>query len=174
MSNKTLLLAVLLTLLVAQGGWPENALAQQPWPKERPACKTIEEVLSDLSAEGKVPVAPSEILVDGNVPSPQSFTFRMPLTITRAVAMVGGARAGTSQCIYLFRRSLGEEHKLETLVIDLRKIMSGNSPDVMLAGGDAVYVLEGCVQTRPNRLVDPVRTTPPSVAEKHFRSRRRT
>src|SRR5215208_1194317 len=118
MSNKTMSLAIALTLLMALGYLPDNTLAQHPWLKEPPPCKTAEEVLSDLRSEGQLPVAPGQILVAGNVRSPQSFTPEAPITVTMALAMAGGARAGSSQSIYLIKQSPGDESKVETVIID--------------------------------------------------------
>jgi hypothetical protein len=115
MRDKTLSLAIMLTLLMALGCMPDNTKAQHPGLKELPLCKTAEEVLSGLRAEGQLPADTGQILVAGNVLSPQSFTLETPVTVMMALAMAGGARAGSRQSIYLIRRSPGTSRRSRQL-----------------------------------------------------------
>ena len=157
MRIRTLPLATLLTFLLAQCYSPAKTLAQQPWPDEKPPCKSTEEVLSELRVAGKLPVASDQVLVAGKVRSSQALTLRKPITVVAAVAMVGGVLESSSRRIYLIRQSPERGTVIET-VIDLRKVSGGRLPDVKLLGGEIVYVPESCAPASPNRQVDPVRT----------------
>ncbi len=169
MSNMALSLTVMLTLLMALGYLPADTPAQHPELKQLPPCKTAEEALSDLRAEGLLPVAPDQILVAGNVRAPQSLTPEAPITILMALAMAGGVRADSSQSIFHIRRSPWGDSMVETAIIDLVEVKRERSPDVQVMGGGIVYVPQSCTPARPNRFVDPVRTVPRSVAEEHPR-----
>lgn len=172
MNNKSLSLATLLTLLLAHCYLPTTASAQQLWFGGDRPCKSTEGILFELNVTEAWPVASDQVLVTGNVWSPQPLKLRISITVTMALAMVGGVREGSSRRIHLIKQSSDHEPKIET-VIDLGNMMKGRAPDVKLSGGEIVYVSESCAPAKPNRPIDPVRIITPSVAEKPAQPKRR-
>lgn len=159
--------ALLLTLVVltylSEVGLPGIAHAQKRLPKTRPPCKSAEEVLSEFSTLARLPVAPDEIMVIGQVRSPGARALVKPATLMQLIAEAGGSDPKAASGIYIFRRALRRE-KRKSIFVDLKMIERGKEQDFVVEGGDIVYVPEACFIPLPLPQGDAVRTTSPSVA----------
>src|SRR6266542_3772967 len=82
------------------------------------------------------------VYVTGSVFSPQGIFLRDQLTLSRALAMVGGVRreAKVSE-VKIYRQKPGEQTQ-ETLVVDYGAIKKNKKPDVFLQAFDVVEVSE--------------------------------
>jgi polysaccharide export outer membrane protein len=110
--------------------------------------------ISDLRAG--IPVAnpvirPGDILqvteaepvyVTGSVFSPQGIYLRDQLTLSRALAMVGGARKEAKlTSVKIYRQKPGAQDQ-ETIIVDYAAIKSNKKPDVFLQAFDVIEVPE--------------------------------
>jgi polysaccharide biosynthesis/export protein len=82
------------------------------------------------------------VYVTGSVFSPQGIFLRDQLTLSRALAMVGGVRpeAKVSE-VKIYRQKVGEQTQ-ETIVVDYGAIKKNQKPDVFLQAFDVVEVSE--------------------------------
>jgi len=80
------------------------------------------------------------VYITGNVMSPQPMYLREGLTITKAIAMVGGVRPdGVASDIRIYRSQLGSAD-YEVLRIDLGAVKKKKNPDVVLQAYDIIEV----------------------------------
>jgi polysaccharide export outer membrane protein len=91
------------------------------------------------------------VYITGSVVSPQGIFLRDQLTLSRAVAMVGGARkeAKVSQ-VKIYRQKPGAQDQ-EILVVDYGAIRKNKQPDVFLQAFDVVDVPEAGIFS-PSRI----------------------
>jgi polysaccharide export outer membrane protein len=110
--------------------------------------------ISDLRA-GKLPANPvirpgdyvqvteaEPVYITGSVVSPQGIFLRDQLTLSRALAMVGGARkeAKVSE-VKIWRQKLGAQDQ-EILIVDYGAIKKNKKPDIFLQAYDVIEVPE--------------------------------
>jgi len=141
------------------------AVALPPKNPTGPILKKTEPILIDvkeLSYGGyqlylSLPVRPgdtimvpggAQILVEGWVDKPGAFKMSPGLTVSGAVAAAGGALfpADTSTVTVIRRNRDG---KKVSLVADLDKIKNGDTPDIVLQGGDIVQVASSTAKLVP-------------------------
>ena len=90
----------------------------------------------------------AQILVDGWVDKPGAFKMSPGLTVSGAVAAAGGALyAGDTSTVTVIRPD--RDGKKISLVADLDKIKSGDTPDIALRGGDIVQVSSSSAKLVP-------------------------
>jgi polysaccharide export outer membrane protein len=111
--------------------------------QDRPLVVPFEELLSEggvammLEAGDVVFVAQGIISVLGMVGKPGEITFRDGLTLSSALAAVGGAKTTANlRKVYVLR---GDDR----LLVNVKKILDGKDPDFALLPGDRVFVPEG-------------------------------
>lgn len=81
------------------------------------------------------------VYVTGSVTSPQGIYLRENLTLTRAIAMVGGARREAKLSdVRIYRQKPGEEQ--EVLRVDFAAIKKKQQPDILLQAYDIIDVPE--------------------------------
>ena len=110
----------------------------------------ISELRAGLSRANPV-IRPGDILqvteaepvyVTGSVFSPQGIFLRDQLTLSRALAMVGGVRKEAKLSdVKIYRQKAGEQTQ-ETIVVDYGAIKKNKKPDVFLQAYDVVEVSE--------------------------------
>ncbi len=104
------------------------------------------------------------VYVIGAVTSPQGVFLRPGLTLSRAVAMVGGIKkeAKTSE-IHIYRQKDGGIES-KPLVADFRKIQRNQAPDIMLQPYDVIEVPEKGVSVK-DVLIGLVKTSAQSFSQ---------
>jgi hypothetical protein len=138
-------------LLIAVNYSSGNAQAQQPRPADG-SCRSAEQVTNDLAESKKLPTS-SEVLVTGMVVAPQLLKRRSLMTVSEAIALVGGMKRDSGSSIYLLKQSPDHEIKIET-VMDIKEVRQGRRPDLELMGGVILYLPEIC-PTKLRPTVDP-------------------
>ncbi|HKZ77112.1 MAG TPA: polysaccharide biosynthesis/export family protein [Pyrinomonadaceae bacterium] len=169
-------------LMAASGGFTERASGtiqilhtepvMCPEPGEEAEAKPIDGAtiplqlvnISDLKA-GKVEANPfirpgdyvivteaEPVYVTGSVTSPQGVYMRDKLTLTLAIAMVGGVkREAKSSDVRIIRQKPGSTEQ-ETIRVDLSAIKKNLKPDVLLQPYDVIEVGETSAFA-PNRII---------------------
>jgi len=82
------------------------------------------------------------VYITGSVQSPQGIYIRDQLTISRALAMVGGIRKEAKASDIRIYRQKPNSAEHETLIVDLTAIKKKQKPDVMLQPYDIIEVPE--------------------------------
>lgn len=91
------------------------------------------------------------VYVTGSVFSPQGIFLRDQLTLSRALAMVGGVRKEAKvSAVKIYRQKPGEQTQ-ETLVVDYGAIKKNKQPDVFLQAFDVIEVPEAGIFS-PSRI----------------------
>jgi polysaccharide export outer membrane protein len=82
------------------------------------------------------------VYVTGSVYSPQGIYIREQLTLSRALAMVGGVkREARTSDVRIYRQKVGSPEQ-ETITVDLAAIKKNQKPDVLLKPYDVIEVPE--------------------------------
>lgn len=82
------------------------------------------------------------VYITGSVNAPQGVFLREQLTLTRALAMVGGVKKeAKSSDIRIYRQKPGSSEQ-QTIIVDLSAIKKNQKPDVLLQPYDVVEVPE--------------------------------
>lgn len=82
------------------------------------------------------------VYVTGSVFAPQGIFLRDQLTLSRALAMVGGVRKEANiSSVKIYRQKSGEQTQ-ETLIVDYGAIKKNKKPDVFLQAFDVIEVSE--------------------------------
>jgi polysaccharide export outer membrane protein len=103
-----------------------------------------------------------QVYVIGNVYSPKSLPLREPITVSRAIAMAGGAlRDSKTDHIHIVRQVPGAGSPSE-IYVNLKLIASKKAEDVMLQPNDIVEVQESTSKSMLRSLLGAVA---PSVAQ---------
>jgi protein involved in polysaccharide export with SLBB domain len=91
------------------------------------------------------------VYVTGSVFSPQGIFLRDQLTLSRALAMVGGVRKEAKlSTVKIYRQKPGAQDQ-ETIVVDYGAIKSNKKPDVFLQAFDVIEVPEAGIFS-PSRI----------------------
>ncbi len=141
--------------------------AQQSPPKETPCQQSAKEILSEIETLYELSSASDKVLVAGEVYESQILANEKQLSLTQALAVVGGLSRTARRSIYLLRQGADSEART-VLEIDLREIKMGRIKDLLLENGDVVFVPRRCssgktvpftdTPIKPLRLVDaPIR-----------------
>lgn len=103
----------------------------------------IEEILYTINPVKDWNPAFDEILVGGEIRTSAIFKSPdEPLSLSKAIAMLGGLLKTAQQPIYLIRSSADKNRS--KIDVDFNKIRKGESEDVSLKKGDIVFVSRGC------------------------------
>lgn len=141
--------------LVFAFGWLETICAQQPPPKETSCQQSAKEIFSKMETLYNLSPAPDKILVVGEVYAQQFLANEKSLSLTQALAKVGGFSRNAGRSVYLLRLVTdGEESTV--LKIGFREIKKGGAKDLLLENGDVVFVPRRCA----NRKTAPFTYTP--------------
>lgn len=81
------------------------------------------------------------VYITGSVMSPQGVYLRDKLTLTRAIAMVGGLKKDAKDNIRIYRQKPGSQEQ-ETITVDFDAIKKQKQPDFILQAYDIVEVGE--------------------------------
>lgn len=87
------------------------------------------------------------IYVTGSVVAPQGVYLRDNMTLTRAIAMVGGLRKEAKKDKVLIRRRTKDEQQYETIAVNYEAIRKQKQSDIVLQPYDIVEVSEAGVFT---------------------------
>lgn len=83
------------------------------------------------------------VYVTGSVFSPQGIYLRDQLTLSRALAMVGGVRKEAKvSTVKIYRQKPGSPQDQETIIVDYGAIKNNKKPDVFLQAFDVIEVPE--------------------------------
>jgi len=103
-----------------------------------------------------------QVYVVGNVYSPKALSMKDPITVTRAIAMAGGAlRDSKTDRIHIIRQAPGSGGQSE-FYVDLKAIAKKRAEDVLLLPNDIVEVQESTGKSMMRTLLGAV---VPSVAQ---------
>ncbi len=81
--------------------------------------------------------------VMGAVPSPQTFEFKKPVTLSQAIMDAGGLKPNADRGrVVISRNALSDPTKSQPITIDFGKISRGEMPDPPLQAGDVVQIPE--------------------------------
>ncbi len=133
-------LSLIVTIfLIFAFGWLEIVCAQQSSLKEKPCQQSAKEILSEIETVYDLSPAPDKVLVAGEVFRSQLIASEKPLSLTQALAIVGGFSRVARLSVYLLRQATNGEVRT-VLEIDLREIKAGRTKDLLLEDGDVVFV----------------------------------
>jgi hypothetical protein len=96
------------------------------------------EILAQLS-HCELTAAPDIVLVVGYVKSPAPLHVKSTLSLTKAIAVLGGLSSNGDSSLYVLRSS-ADGQKRSVVEIDLKRIKTGQTDDLVLKGGDLVFV----------------------------------
>lgn len=155
----------------------EIVYAQQSSPKETLCQQSAKEILSEIETLYELFPASDKVLVAGEVYAAQLLANGKQLSLTQALATVGGLSRNARRSIYLLRQTADSEEQT-VLEIDLREIKTGRTKDLLLENGDVVFVPRRCpngkivpftdTPIKPLRLIDaPIRFHKVPFAENH-------
>ena len=129
--------------LIFAFGRLEIVCAQQSPPKETPCQQSAIEILSEIDAVYDLSATFDKVLVAGEVYAPQLLANEKQLSLTQALAIVGGFSRTAHRSVYLLRQPTdGEAQTL--LEFDLKEIKMGRIKDPLLKNGDVVFVPRRC------------------------------
>ena len=165
--NSKLALITAIVFLAFAFGRLETVYAQESLPKEVSCQQSAQEILSEINAVYRLSPATEKVLIAGEVLQSQLITTEKPLSLTEALAMVGGVTRYARRSVYVLERVSESESKIR-LEIDLREIYKGRAADPKVEKGDVVYVPRRCsagktlpftdAPIKPLRLIDaPIR-----------------
>ena len=127
----------------------QEAEAAEDVAAQGPVAYNLKEVLRGNSERANPYVRPGDIVslpeaeqayVVGNVVQPSAIALKEPITLSRAIAMVGGMLPDTkTDKIRIVRQLPGGTSKQEILV-DLRAVEKDRAQDIALQANDIVYV----------------------------------
>lgn len=93
-----------------------------------------------IPAGAKLDQASTKIYVQGEVKKPGVFDFQPGLTVLAACIMAGGFDQFAAPNRARVIRQTGQERKV--IVIDLKKVQTGDAPDLPLQPGDRIHIPE--------------------------------
>ena len=125
--------------LIFAFGRLEIVYAQQSPSKKTPCQQSAKEILSEIETLYDLFPTSDKVLVAGEVYRPQLLTFEKPLSLTQALAIVGGFSRNANLSVYLLRQAPDGEAQA-MLEIDLREIKMRRTKDLLLEKGDVVFV----------------------------------
>ncbi len=162
------LCSIVMISLIFVFGRLEIAYAQQSLPKGICCEQSAEEILSEIDSVYDLSPAPDKVLVAGEVYAPQLLANEKKLSLTQALAMVGGFSKIARLSVYLLRQAIDGEART-VMEIDLRQIKTGQTKDILLENGDVVFVPRRCINGKPAPLTDtPKKVLPLVNATIHF------
>jgi len=150
--------SILTMFLIFSFGRLEIIYAQQSSPKEICCQQSAEEILSEIDTVYDLSPASDKVLVAGEVYAPQLLASEKNLSLTQALAMVGGFSKFARLSVYLLRQAIDGEART-VMEIDLRQIKTGQTKDILLENGDVVFVPRRCANGKPV----PLTNTPKKV-----------
>jgi len=155
--------SILTIFLILAFGRLELGYAQQSPPQETPCQQSAKEILSEIETVYDLFPASDKVLVAGEVYASQLLTSEKPLSLSQALATVGGFSRVARRSVYLLRQNTDGEART-VLEIDFREIKTGRTNDLLLENGDVVFVPRRCsngktvpftdAPIKPLRLVD--------------------
>lgn len=159
--------SIVTIFLIFAFGRLEIVCAQQSLPKEKHCQQSAKEILSEIDTVYDLFPASDKVLVAGEVYAPQLLASKKPLSLTQALAMVGGFSRTAGRSVYLLRQATDGEGQT-VLKIDFKEIKTGRTKDLLLENGDVVFVPKRCsnrktmpftdAPIKPLRLIDaPIR-----------------
>lgn len=120
-----------------------DAVKTQAQKQDNFCQPTIEEILFAINPVKDWNPSFDGVLIAGELKSMAILgNYEKSLSITQAIAMLGGTLRTAQQPIYLIRQST--DKKRNKIEVDLNKIKKGDAEDIKLQKGDILFVSRGC------------------------------